>query len=54
MAGILAVHWHMRHRALHAEVARWPVAVTGVLWAAMLFAIAITQGGSDAFIYFQF
>lgn len=54
VAAILALHWHMRHRALHAEVARWPAAVTGVLWAAMLFAIAITQGGSDAFIYFQF
>ncbi|GAA4857313.1 MBOAT family protein [Luteimonas vadosa] len=54
VATILAVHWHMRHRALHAEVSRWPVAATGTLWGLMLFAIAITQGGSDAFIYFQF
>ncbi len=53
-AALLAAHWHMRHRALHQEVERLPAAVTGVLWGAMAFAIAITQGGSDAFIYFQF
>ncbi|MCA1714124.1 MAG: MBOAT family protein, partial [Gammaproteobacteria bacterium] len=54
VAAMLLVHWYMRHRALHVEVARLPAAATGVLWGAMLFAIAITQGGSDAFIYFQF
>ena len=54
MAILLALHWHMRHRALHAEVERMPVAVTGTLWGLMAFAIAITQGGSDALIYFQF
>jgi hypothetical protein len=30
------------------------VALTGGLWGAMLFLIAITQGGGNAFIYFQF
>jgi alginate O-acetyltransferase complex protein AlgI len=54
VAAMLAVHWHMRHRALHAEVERWPVALTGTLWGAMAFTTAMTQGGSDAFIYFQF
>jgi alginate O-acetyltransferase complex protein AlgI len=51
---ILAVHWHMRHRMLHEQIERLPVALTGGLWGAMLFLIAITQGGGNAFIYFQF
>jgi alginate O-acetyltransferase complex protein AlgI len=54
VAGILLVHWYMRERELHAEVARLPVATAGLLWGAMAWLIAITQGGSDAFIYFQF
>ena len=33
---------------------RLPAGVTGVMWGTMLFLIAITQGGGDAFIYFQF
>ncbi|MGI8560999.1 MAG: MBOAT family O-acyltransferase [Luteimonas sp.] len=54
IAAILATHWYMRHRALHVEVARRPAIATGAVWGLMLLAIAITQGGSDAFIYFQF
>jgi hypothetical protein len=54
MVPLLAVHGYMRERELHAEVQRLPVLAVGVLWAAMAFLIAITQGGSDAFIYFQF
>ena len=54
MAPLLAVHGYMRERQLHAEVQRLPVLAVGVLWGAMAFLIAITQGGSDAFIYFQF
>lgn len=54
VTGLLLVHGYMRERSLHAEVARLPVAVSGLLWGTMLFLIAITQGGSDAFIYFQF
>jgi alginate O-acetyltransferase complex protein AlgI len=54
VAAILAAHWHMRHRELHAEISRWPAPAVGLAWGLMLFALAITQGGSDAFIYFQF
>ena len=54
IALMLAAHWHMRHRELHVEVARWPAAAVGAAWGLMLFVLAITQGGSDAFIYFQF
>ena len=54
MVPLLAVHAYMRERELHAEVQRLPATAVGVVWGAMAFLIAITQGGSDAFIYFQF
>ena len=54
IAGMLIVHWRMRHRAFHDEVARMPAVAVGVLWGVMLFLIVITQGGGNAFIYFQF
>jgi len=52
--GILVVHWFMRNRSLEDVVAKTPWWLTGLAWAAMLFAIVITQGSGDAFIYFQF
>ena len=52
--GILAVHWYMRNRRLEEVVARTPWWLTGLVWAGMLFAIVITQGSGNAFIYFQF
>ena len=54
VGAILLVHAYMRERDLHAEVQRLPALAAGALWGAMAFLIAITQGGSDAFIYFQF
>ena len=51
---MLVVHWRMRHRTFHDEVARMPAVAVGVVWGLMLFLIAIAQGGSNAFIYFQF
>jgi alginate O-acetyltransferase complex protein AlgI len=53
-AALLVVHWRMRHRELHTVAERWPAGAVGALCGVMLFLIAITQGGSDAFIYFQF
>ena len=54
IGALLAVHWWMRERELHREVQRLPGWFVGVVWAAMLFLVAITQGGGNAFIYFQF
>jgi alginate O-acetyltransferase complex protein AlgI len=54
VAVMLSVHWHMRSRMLHDEIDRLPRAVVGVMWGAMLALIAMTQGGGNAFIYFQF
>ena len=51
---MLIIHWLMRDRDLHQVAERLPSVVVGLIWGAMLFLIAITQGGSNAFIYFQF
>jgi alginate O-acetyltransferase complex protein AlgI len=51
---MLAVHWYMRNRRLDEVIGRLPVWLTGLAWGVMIFIIIITQGGSDAFIYFQF
>jgi len=53
-AAMLAVHWLMRNRNLHevaAALPRWLLAGT---WGLMSWLIIITQGQSNAFIYFQF
>ena len=51
---MLVIHWRMRERKLDEVVSRLPVWLTGIIWGAMITLIIITQGGSDAFIYFQF
>ena len=54
ITAILLVHWNMRNRSLEEVVSRTPWWAIGSIAAAMLFAIIITQGTGDAFIYFQF
>ena len=54
IALMLVVHWTMRNRSVEDVVARSPAWLLATVWAAMLFAIIITQGSGDAFIYFQF
>jgi len=51
---ILATHWYMRDRTLESVIARTPPIVIGLLWGLMAFAIVISQGSGNAFIYFQF
>ena len=51
---MLLVHWAMRSRSLDQVVARTPWWLTSLALASMAFAIIITQGSGDAFIYFQF
>jgi alginate O-acetyltransferase complex protein AlgI len=52
--GLLIAHWSMRDTSLEAAVAHLPRwTVTGV-WFLMAGAIILTQGNSNAFIYFQF
>ncbi|NQV86967.1 MAG: MBOAT family protein, partial [Woeseiaceae bacterium] len=54
IGAMLVVHWTMRERKLEEVVGRIPAWLTGTIWGVMLTLIIITQGGSDAFIYFQF
>ncbi len=54
ITGMLLVHGLMRNRRLEEVAARAPGWLTAVVWAGMLFAILITQGSGNAFIYFQF
>ncbi len=51
---IVATQWLMRNRSLEDVVARTPWWLTGLVAATMLFAVTITQGSGQAFIYFQF
>ena len=51
---MLVIHWRMRERKLEEVVSRMPVWLTGIVWGILITLIIITQGGSDAFIYFQF
>lgn len=51
---MLVIHWRMRDRKLHEVIGRMPAWLVGLVWGALLTLITITQGGSDAFIYFQF
>ena len=51
---MLVIHWYMRERKLDEVIGRLPTWLIGLVWGAMITVIIITQGGSDAFIYFQF
>jgi alginate O-acetyltransferase complex protein AlgI len=52
--GLLIAHWSMRDTSLEAVVARLPRWALGTTWFLMASAIILTQGNSNAFIYFQF
>ena len=54
IACIVATQWLMRDRELERVVSRTPWWLTGLVCAAMLFAVIVTQGSGTAFIYFQF
>lgn len=51
---ILATHCYMRNRTLESVIARTPPALLAVSLGLMVFAIVISQGEGNAFIYFQF
>ncbi len=51
---MLAVHWSLRDTTIEAAVNRMPVWVLTGIWTFMAAAILLTQGNSNAFIYFQF
>ena len=52
--GLLAAHWSLREISLETAVVRLPRWAVGGIWFLMACAIILTQGNSNAFIYFQF
>ncbi len=54
VAGILCTHIFMRRRTLESAVAATPSWLLAPVWAVLVFAIVISQGAGNAFIYFQF
>jgi alginate O-acetyltransferase complex protein AlgI len=53
-AGMMLVHWSLRDSNLETAVTRLPRWIVTAAWALMACAIILTQGNSNAFIYFQF
>jgi len=51
---MLVCHWYMRNRKLDQVIGALPAWFVGLGWGVLITLIVITQGGSDAFIYFQF
>jgi len=51
---MLVAHWSLRESSLEAAVARLPRGLVTIAWAFMVCALILTQGNSNAFIYFQF
>src|SRR5579864_300331 len=52
--GLLSVQWYMRDRTLEDVITVLSPRLVATAWACMAFAVIITQGRGDAFIYFQF
>ena len=52
--GMFLVQWSLRETSIEAAVMRLPRWVVTAAWAFMACAIILTQGNSNAFIYFQF
>src|SRR3954451_1030819 len=53
-AGLIAMHWAMRDNTFETAVMRLPPWTVAAIGSAMICAIIVTQGSSNAFIYFQF
>lgn len=52
--GMILVHWSLRESDIETAVTRLPHWMVTAAWALMACAIILTQGNSNAFIYFQF
>jgi D-alanyl-lipoteichoic acid acyltransferase DltB (MBOAT superfamily) len=51
---LLGFHWAMRDRSIAKVVDRLPAWALGIVWAAMLIVLVLTQKSTGSFIYFQF
>src|SRR5258705_993514 len=53
-AGLIVMHWAMRDNTFETAVMRLPPWTIAAIGSAMICVIILTQGSSNAFIYFQF
>ncbi len=51
---LLTLHWILRDRMIEDVVGGIPWWLGSIAWAGMIIALIVTQGGANAFIYFQF
>jgi hypothetical protein len=51
---MMLAHWSLRETNIETAVTRLPRWIVTTAWALMACAIILTQGSSNAFIYFQF
>jgi alginate O-acetyltransferase complex protein AlgI len=54
ISGLLVSHWFLKNTTIETAVNKTPSWLIVALWVGMLFSVILSQGGSDAFIYFQF
>ena len=54
VGGLLASHWYLHEKRLEHAMQNLPAWWVVVIWSTMLCGLILTQGGGNAFIYFQF
>ena len=54
VGGLLATHWYLHEKRLEHAMQNLPAWWVVAIWSIMLFGLILTQGGGNAFIYFQF
>ena len=52
--GLLLSHWYLHEKGIEHAMGRFPAVFVVGIWVTMLCALILTQGGANAFIYFQF
>lgn len=53
-AGLVGIHWFLRENNLELAMEKMPSWWIATIWTAMIIGLIVTQGGGNAFIYFQF
>jgi hypothetical protein len=54
VGGLLASHWYLHEKRLEHAMQDLPAWWVVIIWTIMLCGLILTQGGGNAFIYFQF
>lgn len=54
ITGLFLCHWFMRNTSVQQVADKTPKWLLSILWAAMIVLLAVAQGSSEQFIYFQF